>query len=230
MGLQKLASGLLGIRSAESIIPERIAAQGCHATIADETAQKAASELERGLDRSELVVLDIQFLKITLKEIAEDEAALDFLLDEVIVVTAERRLDPTPLEPPILDKLAQAKLAKKSVQSPVFEIGGKTREKGRGFSPGKRMGWRDFGDAARILHRAHPNMGLQKLASGLLGIRSAESIIPERIAAQGCHATIAVCAMMLVMKASGKNLFYLSSYCFQLYNKADKKDNTLPMT
>ncbi|KAL2540434.1 Vps51/Vps67 family (components of vesicular transport) protein [Abeliophyllum distichum] len=65
------------------------------------------------------IQLDIQFLKTTLKEIAEDEAAVDFLLDEVIVATAERCIDPIPLEPPILDKLVQAKLAKNSEQISV---------------------------------------------------------------------------------------------------------------
>lgn len=58
------------------------------------------------------IQLDIQFLRSPLKESAEDEAAIDFLLDEVIVAAAERCLDPIPLEPPILDKLIQAKLAK----------------------------------------------------------------------------------------------------------------------
>lgn len=58
------------------------------------------------------IQLDIQFLRITLKETAEDEAAIDFLLDEVIVAASERCLDVIPLEPPILDKLIQAKLAK----------------------------------------------------------------------------------------------------------------------
>ncbi|PSR94713.1 Vacuolar protein sorting-associated protein [Actinidia chinensis var. chinensis] len=64
------------------------------------------------------IQLDIQFLRTTLKETVEDEAAIDFLLDEVIVAAAERCLDPIPLEPPILDKLIQAKLAKTSEQSP----------------------------------------------------------------------------------------------------------------
>ncbi|KAL0420122.1 UNVERIFIED_CONTAM: Vacuolar protein sorting-associated protein 51 [Sesamum radiatum] len=63
------------------------------------------------------IQLDIHFLKFTLKRIAEDEAAVDFLLDEVIVSTAERCLDPVPLEPPILDRLVQTKLAKTSEQS-----------------------------------------------------------------------------------------------------------------
>ncbi|KAK7284582.1 hypothetical protein RJT34_19331 [Clitoria ternatea] len=56
--------------------------------------------------------LDIQFLRTPLKEIAEDEAAMDFLLDEVVVAAVERCLDPIPLESPILDRLIQAKLAK----------------------------------------------------------------------------------------------------------------------
>ncbi|OMO74055.1 protein fat-free-like protein [Corchorus olitorius] len=53
--------------------------------------------------------LDIQFLRTPLKETVEDEAAVDLLLDEVIVAAAERCLDPIPLEPPILDRLVQAK-------------------------------------------------------------------------------------------------------------------------
>jgi hypothetical protein len=36
---------------------------------------------------------------------------------QVIVATAERCLDPIPLEPPILDKLVQAKLAKTKEQN-----------------------------------------------------------------------------------------------------------------
>ncbi|GLT71898.1 hypothetical protein SLA2020_438830 [Shorea laevis] len=65
------------------------------------------------------IQLDIQFLRTPLKETVEDEAAIDFLLDEVIVATSERCLDPNPLEPPILDKLIQAKLAKNRDQSPI---------------------------------------------------------------------------------------------------------------
>ncbi|XP_068475416.1 vacuolar protein sorting-associated protein 51 homolog [Phaseolus vulgaris] len=57
------------------------------------------------------IQLDIQFLRTPLKEIVEDEAAMDFLLDEVIVAAVERCLDPIPLELPILDRLVQAKLA-----------------------------------------------------------------------------------------------------------------------
>ncbi|XP_062083592.1 vacuolar protein sorting-associated protein 51 homolog [Humulus lupulus] len=62
------------------------------------------------------IQLDIQFLRNPSKEIVEDEAAIDFLLDEVIVAASERCLDPIPLEPPILDKLIQAKLAKSREQ------------------------------------------------------------------------------------------------------------------
>lgn len=67
------------------------------------------------------IQLDIQFLRTPLKETVEDEAAIDFLLDEVIVATSERCLDPIPLEPPILDKLIQAKLAKKGDQSLITQ-------------------------------------------------------------------------------------------------------------
>ncbi|XP_055818055.1 vacuolar protein sorting-associated protein 51 homolog [Solanum dulcamara] len=63
------------------------------------------------------IQLDIHFLKTALKDTAEDEAAVDFLLDEVIVAAAERCLDAIPLEPAILDRLTQAKLAKNSDQN-----------------------------------------------------------------------------------------------------------------
>ncbi|MCD9638523.1 Vacuolar protein sorting-associated protein 51 [Datura stramonium] len=65
------------------------------------------------------IQLDIHFLKTTLKDTADDEAAVDFLLDEVIVAAAERCLDPIPLEPSILDRLTQAKLAKTREQGPT---------------------------------------------------------------------------------------------------------------
>ncbi|XP_057424291.1 vacuolar protein sorting-associated protein 51 homolog [Lotus japonicus] len=65
------------------------------------------------------IQLDIQFLRIPIREIVEDEAAIDFLLDEIIIGTAERCLDPIPLEPPILDKLIQAKLAKTKEQNTI---------------------------------------------------------------------------------------------------------------
>ncbi|MFQ6670052.1 hypothetical protein Gotur_035088 [Gossypium turneri] len=58
------------------------------------------------------IQLDIHFLRTLLKENIEAEEAIDFLLDEVIVAASERCLDPIPLEPPILDKLVQVKLAK----------------------------------------------------------------------------------------------------------------------
>ncbi|RDX58089.1 Vacuolar protein sorting-associated protein 51-like protein, partial [Mucuna pruriens] len=63
------------------------------------------------------IQLDIQFLRTPIKEIVEDEAAMDFLLDEVIVAAVERCLDPIPLELPILDKLIQAKLVKHKEQN-----------------------------------------------------------------------------------------------------------------
>ncbi|XP_027349423.1 vacuolar protein sorting-associated protein 51 homolog [Abrus precatorius] len=62
------------------------------------------------------IQLDVQFIRTPLKEIVEDEAAMDFLLDEVIVAAVERCLDPIPLEPPILDILIQAKLTKNREQ------------------------------------------------------------------------------------------------------------------
>lgn len=65
------------------------------------------------------IQLDIQFLRTPLKETVEDEAAIDFLLDEVIVSASERCLDPIPLEPPILDRLIQAKLAKSKENNPI---------------------------------------------------------------------------------------------------------------
>ncbi|KAF9669264.1 hypothetical protein SADUNF_Sadunf14G0089700 [Salix dunnii] len=70
------------------------------------------------------IQLDIQFLRASLKEIVEDEAAIDFLLDEVIVGASERCLDPIPLEPPILDKLIQAKLAKEKEHTPIYSLEG----------------------------------------------------------------------------------------------------------
>ncbi|KAL2345473.1 hypothetical protein Fmac_006758 [Flemingia macrophylla] len=77
---------------------------------------KSLQELVRlhTLNRSgfQQIQLDMQFLRNPLKEIAEDEVITDFLLDEVIVASVERCLDPIPLEPPILDKLIQAKMAK----------------------------------------------------------------------------------------------------------------------
>ncbi|GAB4830574.1 Vacuolar protein sorting-associated protein 51 [Ancistrocladus abbreviatus] len=65
------------------------------------------------------IQLDVQFLRTTVKDAVEDEAAIDFLLDEVVVAAAERCLDPIPLEPPILDRLIQAKLEKTREQKLV---------------------------------------------------------------------------------------------------------------
>ncbi|KAJ9547597.1 hypothetical protein OSB04_020140 [Centaurea solstitialis] len=65
------------------------------------------------------IQLDMQYLRPTLKDTAEDEAAVEFLLDEVIVAAAERCLDPSPLEPAILDRLVHAKLARTTDQEHV---------------------------------------------------------------------------------------------------------------
>ncbi|KAI3773199.1 hypothetical protein L6452_04403 [Arctium lappa] len=65
------------------------------------------------------IQLDMQYLRPTLKGTAEDEAAVEFLLDEVIVAAAERCLDPSPLEPAILDRLVHAKLARTTDQEQV---------------------------------------------------------------------------------------------------------------
>ncbi|GMI66635.1 modified transport to the vacuole 16, UNHINGED, vacuolar protein sorting 51 [Hibiscus trionum] len=63
------------------------------------------------------IQLDVQFLRTILRENIDVEEAIDFLLDEVIVAASERCLDPVPLEPPILDKLVQVKLAKSKERS-----------------------------------------------------------------------------------------------------------------
>ncbi|XP_020254941.1 vacuolar protein sorting-associated protein 51 homolog isoform X1 [Asparagus officinalis] len=64
------------------------------------------------------IQLDIEFLKKPLKEFVDDDAAVDFLLQEVTNAAHERCLDPIPLEVPILDKLINAKLAKTREQHP----------------------------------------------------------------------------------------------------------------
>ncbi|KAJ0980593.1 hypothetical protein J5N97_008848 [Dioscorea zingiberensis] len=64
------------------------------------------------------IQLDIEFLKNPLKEFVDDDAAIDFLLKEINNAAHERCLDPIPLEPPIVDKLIQAKLAKGKDQNP----------------------------------------------------------------------------------------------------------------
>ncbi|XP_065017938.1 vacuolar protein sorting-associated protein 51 homolog [Musa acuminata AAA Group] len=58
------------------------------------------------------IQLDIEFLKNPLKEFVDDDAAIDFLLKEVIGAAHERCLDPIPLEAPILDKLISTKISK----------------------------------------------------------------------------------------------------------------------
>uniref|UniRef100_A0A0D9VYR3 Vacuolar protein sorting-associated protein 51 homolog n=1 Tax=Leersia perrieri TaxID=77586 RepID=A0A0D9VYR3_9ORYZ len=67
------------------------------------------------------IQLDMEFLKSSLKEFVDDEAAISFLLKEVNNAAHERCLDPIPLEPPILDKLISAKLAKIKEQSPNMQ-------------------------------------------------------------------------------------------------------------
>uniref|UniRef100_A0A0D3FNT3 Vacuolar protein sorting-associated protein 51 homolog n=1 Tax=Oryza barthii TaxID=65489 RepID=A0A0D3FNT3_9ORYZ len=67
------------------------------------------------------IQLDMEFLKTSLKEFVDDEAAISFLLKEVNNAAHERCLDPIPLEPPILDKLISAKLAKIKEQSPNMQ-------------------------------------------------------------------------------------------------------------
>ncbi|KAK1644223.1 hypothetical protein QYE76_062109 [Lolium multiflorum] len=64
------------------------------------------------------IQLDMEFLKNSLKEFIDDEAAISFLLKEVNNAAHERCLDPIPLEAPILDKLINAKLAKIKEQGP----------------------------------------------------------------------------------------------------------------
>ncbi|KAM0901428.1 hypothetical protein ACQ4PT_019979 [Festuca glaucescens] len=64
------------------------------------------------------IQLDMEFLKSSLKEFIDDEAAISFLLKEVNNAAHERCLDPIPLEAPILDKLINAKLAKIKEQGP----------------------------------------------------------------------------------------------------------------
>ncbi|TVU45151.1 hypothetical protein EJB05_04626 [Eragrostis curvula] len=67
------------------------------------------------------IQLDMEFLKSSLKEFVDDEAAVSFLLKEVNNAAHERCLDPIPLEPPILDKLINAKLAKIKGQNPNMQ-------------------------------------------------------------------------------------------------------------
>ncbi|KAH9805418.1 vacuolar protein sorting-associated protein 51-like [Citrus sinensis] len=80
---------------------------------------KQKVEIFTKVECTQQIQLDIQYLRTPLKEAAENEAAIDFLIDEVSVAAAERCLDPIPLEQPILDKLIQAKLTKSLSQSAV---------------------------------------------------------------------------------------------------------------
>jgi hypothetical protein len=55
-----------------------------------------------------------------MKETISDlSLSVSLSLSQVIVAASERCLDPNPLEPPILDKLVQAKLTKNRDQSPI---------------------------------------------------------------------------------------------------------------
>ncbi|CAO2816220.1 unnamed protein product [Amaranthus hypochondriacus] len=65
------------------------------------------------------IQLDIQFLRISIKDNVEDEAAVDFLLEEVVVAAAERCLEATSLDPAVLDRLIQVKLEKSKEQTPI---------------------------------------------------------------------------------------------------------------
>ncbi|XP_078444959.1 vps51/Vps67 family (components of vesicular transport) protein [Wolffia australiana] len=61
------------------------------------------------------IQLDMEFLKSSFKDMVHDEAVIDFLLKEVNNAAHERCLDPVPLEPAIIDKLIQSKLAKNRI-------------------------------------------------------------------------------------------------------------------
>ncbi|KAL8137228.1 hypothetical protein V2J09_003229 [Rumex salicifolius] len=58
------------------------------------------------------IQLDVHYLRVAVKDTVDDEASVDFLLDEVVDACAERCLDPISLEPPILDRLVVGKLEK----------------------------------------------------------------------------------------------------------------------
>ncbi|KAJ7541180.1 hypothetical protein O6H91_10G049200 [Diphasiastrum complanatum] len=60
------------------------------------------------------IQLDTQYLRDPLRELVDDEAVVDFLLDEVSAAAAERCLDPIPLESAVVEKLILAKRAKAS--------------------------------------------------------------------------------------------------------------------
>eukprot|EP00250_Pteridium_aquilinum_P007966 c17563_g1_i1 orf=74-2464(+) len=63
------------------------------------------------------IQVDTQYLREALREVVDDEAIVHFLLDEVCSAAAERCLDAIPFEPAILDKLVQAKKAKRAESS-----------------------------------------------------------------------------------------------------------------
>ncbi|XP_073525709.1 uncharacterized protein [Phyllobates terribilis] len=58
------------------------------------------------------IQLDVHYLRVAIKDTVDDDASVDFLLDEVVDACAERCLDPILLEPPILDRLVVGKLEK----------------------------------------------------------------------------------------------------------------------
>ncbi|KAI5067947.1 hypothetical protein GOP47_0016292 [Adiantum capillus-veneris] len=63
------------------------------------------------------IQVDTQYLREALREVVDDEAIVHFLLDEVCSAAAERCLDAIPFELAILDKLVQAKRAKRAESS-----------------------------------------------------------------------------------------------------------------
>ncbi|MCO5566356.1 hypothetical protein L7F22_020033 [Adiantum nelumboides] len=63
------------------------------------------------------IQVDTQYLREALREVVDEEAIVHFLLDEVCSAAAERCLDAIPFEPAILDKLVQAKKAKRAESS-----------------------------------------------------------------------------------------------------------------
>lgn len=58
------------------------------------------------------IQLDTQYLRAPLREYMDDETVVDTLLDEVCAAAAERCLDPTPLEPSVIDRIVAAKRSK----------------------------------------------------------------------------------------------------------------------
>lgn len=60
------------------------------------------------------IQLDTQYLRGPLREYMDDETVVDTLLDEVCAAAAERCLDPTPLEPSVIDRIVAAKRSKQA--------------------------------------------------------------------------------------------------------------------